>query len=78
VSDEPRVREQRIDRRRVVLGGTAILGAVLGYAAVQAIITATALPDAWVVLVLPLFGVVGIAGLASFVSGALAGRRAEG
>jgi hypothetical protein len=65
------VSAEGIDRRRVVAGGVSILVAVLGYAAVQVVIEATSLPDEWIVLAMPVFGVVGIVGLAAFVSGAL-------
>jgi hypothetical protein len=71
------VSAEGIDRRRVVAGGVSILVAVLGYAAVQAVIGATSLPDEWIVLAMPVFGVVGIVGLATFVSGAL-GRPDDG
>ena len=79
MTDGERGRERtgRIDQTRVVVGGAAILLAVLGYAAMRAVVAAAALPETWVVLALPVFGVVAVVGLAFFVTGVIAGANAS-
>jgi hypothetical protein len=58
----------RANRGRVLLGGFGVLVAILGFTAAQAVIDATGVrPDA-VLLVLPLFGVVGFASFVTLVS----------
>jgi hypothetical protein len=78
VSDERLDSDRGIDRRRVVAGGLGIVFAILGYAATQAVVAAASLPDDWVLIALPVFGVAGVVGLAAFVTGALAGTAPRG
>ncbi len=56
------------DRRRAIAGGLTLLGAVVGFTAVQAAIEVGNLSDEWVLVALPVFGIVGVVGFVVFVS----------
>jgi hypothetical protein len=61
------------DRRRALVGGSVLLGSVVGFTVVQAVVTAGGLPDEWVLVALPAFGVVGVVGFVLFVSAVVGG-----
>jgi hypothetical protein len=66
-----------VARPRLVGGGVGLVFAVIGYTGAQAVILATALPDDYVLLALPVFGVVGFASLVLLVTSAVARRPVE-
>lgn len=73
--NEPRPREATggVDQRRAIGGGVALLVAVLGFTAVQAVVEGAVLPDEWVLVTLPVFGLVGVVGFVLLVSAVLRG-----
>jgi hypothetical protein len=73
--NEPRPREATggVDQRRAIGGGVALLVAVLGFTAVQAVVEGAVLPDEWVLVALPAFGLVGVVGFVLLVSAVVRG-----
>lgn len=63
----------RGDRRLVFAGGFGLIGAVLGYLAVRALVALGSLPDQAEVLALPIFGLLGVTGFVLFVVSFLTG-----
>jgi hypothetical protein len=57
-----------VDQRRAVLGGVALVVAVVGFTAVRAAVDALGVPGEWVLVALPAFGVVGVVGFVLLVS----------
>ncbi|MFB6303850.1 MAG: hypothetical protein ABEH47_01685 [Haloferacaceae archaeon] len=67
----------RAERRWLVGGGVGAITAILGFAAVQAIVRATDAPSDWVLLAMPLFGLLGAVSLVLFAAAFLVPRDAE-
>jgi hypothetical protein len=61
----------RANRTRLVVGGTGVVVAILGFTVAQAAIDATGLRPETVLLVLPVFGVLGLASFAALLSAVL-------
>lgn len=61
------------NKRRTFVGGGILIGSVLGFAAVQAVVDAGAVSDEWVLVALPAFGIVAVIGFVLFVSAVVPG-----
>lgn len=62
------VTDEGVDQRRAVVGGLTVLGTILGFTLVRAVVEGGGIPDEWVLAALPAFGVVGLVGFVVFLS----------
>lgn len=60
--------------RRALVGGLTVLGAILGFTAVSAAVDTGGVPDEWILVALPAFGIVGLVGFVVFLSAVVSDR----
>jgi hypothetical protein len=66
--DAPADAATGVEGRRAVAGGLTVLSSIVGFTLVRAAVDARGLPEEWVLVALPGFGLVVLVGFAVFLS----------